>query len=184
MVCGNRRAGRRSQVGLVLVLCAGMAACAGLVGCAFNPPMQAMKPDFTGRWSVKWCDRTNPALDCGGFDVTLVQDGDRICGDFGGALINLRQVDDGSIVGTAVGETAVLAVESFRNESIALVRATLKGSDLHWHHVDSILPGAADIAIIATDEVLVKSRDAPLEQDPHKKEEGACNAVLGRKGSR
>ena len=90
---------------------------------------------------MKWCDKTNPALDCGGFNVTLVQDGDRICGDFGGALVNLRQVDEGSVVGTAIGETAVLAVESYRNGSITLVRVTLQGSDLHWEQVDSILSG-------------------------------------------
>ena len=157
-----------------------IASCAGLGGCAFNQPMQATKQDFTGRWSVKWCDRTNPTLDCGGFDVSLVQDGDRICGDFGGALVNLRQVDDGSIVGTAVGETAVLAVESYRNGSITLVRATLQGSDLHWEQVDSILRGGTDIAIIATDEVLVKSPKTPSQAGAHKREKQGCDAVLGR----
>lgn len=158
-----------------------IASCTGLVGCAFNQPMQAAKPDFTGGWSVKWCDRTDPALDCGGFNVTLVQDGDRICGDFGGALVNLRQIDDGSIVGTAVGETAVLAVESYRNGSIALVRATLKGGDLHWKEVDSILRGGTDIAIIATDEVLVRSLEASSQADENKREKQGCGAVLGRK---
>ncbi|HEV7269405.1 hypothetical protein [Pseudoxanthomonas sp.] len=154
--------------------------CAGLVGCAFNQPMQAAKPDFTGGWSVKWCDRTNPALECGGFDVALVQDGERICGDFGGALVNLRQIDEGSIVGTAVGDTAILAVESFRNGSIALVRATLKGSDLHWKQVDNVRRGETDIAIIAADEVLVRSLEASSQTDAKKRGQ-SCDAVLGRK---
>ena len=157
-----------------------IASCAGLVSCAFNPPLQATKPNFTGRWSVKWCDRTNPTLDCGGFDVSLVQDGDRICGDFGGALVNLRQVDDGSIVGTAVGETAVLAVESYRNGSIALVRATLQGSDLHWKQVDEVRRGGADIAIIAADEVLARSLEASARADAKKRVQ-SCDTVLGRK---
>ncbi|PPJ43129.1 hypothetical protein C0063_07905 [Pseudoxanthomonas sp. KAs_5_3] len=142
--------------------------------------MQTTRPDFTGSWSVKWCDRTNPALDCGGFNATLVQDGDRICGDFGGALVNLRQVDEGSIVGTVVGDTAVLAVESYRNGSIALVRATLKGGDLHWKEVDSILRGETDIAIIATDSVLVRSLAASSQAETKKSEAKSCSAVQGR----
>lgn len=28
-------------------------------------------PDFSGKWSVEWCSKTNPELDCGGFTVTL-----------------------------------------------------------------------------------------------------------------
>lgn len=158
-----------------------IASCAGLGGCAFNQPMQATKQDFTGRWSVKWCERINPALDCGGFNVTLVQDGDRICGDFGGALVNLRQVDDGSIVGTAVGETAVLAVESYRNGSIALVRATRKGGELHWKQVDEILRGEADIAIIAMDDVLMESHADPIREKERRGETHGCDAVFRRK---
>ena len=158
-----------------------IASCAGLVGCAFNQPMQAAEPDFTGRWSVKWCDRTNPALECGGIDATLVQHGDRICGDFGGALVNLRRIDDGGIVGTAIGETAVLAVESYRNGSIALVRATRKGGELHWKLVDEILRGDADIAIIALDDVLVKSPADPIREKERRGETHGCDAVFRRK---
>ncbi|MBD9478859.1 hypothetical protein [Pseudoxanthomonas sp. PXM02] len=143
-------------------------ACVGLAGCVSGPPARAAKPDFNGDWSVKWCDRTNPALDCGGFSVTLVQEGDRICGDFGGALVNLRQIDDGSVIGAAVGNTAVMAVESYRNGSIALVRATLEGSELHWREVDSIRRGGTDIAIIATNDVLVKSEETP--SPPHERQ--------------
>jgi hypothetical protein len=156
-----------------------VASSVGLSGCA-SQSVQVEKHDFNGRWSVKWCDRTNPALECGGFDVTLVQNGERICGDFGGALVNLRQIDDGSVIGTAVDEIAILAVESYRNGSISLVRATLKGSDLHWKEVDSIMRGGSDIAIIATDDVLVKSRHASLQPDESRREKAACNSILGR----
>lgn len=155
-----------------------IASCVGFAGCASTQSVRAAKADFEGGWSVKWCHRTNPALECGGFNVTLVQDGDRICGDFGGALVNLRQIDDGSIVGTAVGNTAVLAVESFRNGSIALVRATRKGDELHWRQVDEILPGETDIAIIATNDVLVKSRSDPAQEKERPGETYRCSAVF------
>jgi hypothetical protein len=112
--------------------------------------------DFSGKWSIEWCSKTHPELDCGGFTVTLAQDGDRVCGDYGGALVNLRQVDDGGIIGTVVGNTAVLSVESARNNMIVLVRAELRGDELHWKGVDTIRKGGPDIAIIATDDVLAR----------------------------
>ncbi len=37
--------------------------------------IQESKTDFNGGWSVRWCDKANPKLDCGGFNITLVQDG-------------------------------------------------------------------------------------------------------------
>ena len=132
--------------------------CASLIACASDKPIQATKADFNGGWSVKWCDRTNPMLDCGGFNITLVQNGERICGDFGGALVNLRQTDEGTIVGTSVGTTAILAVESMRNRSIVLVRATLQGDSLHWRTIDEIKRGSNDIDVIASDDVLIRDR--------------------------
>ncbi|MFC7519849.1 hypothetical protein ACFQS6_05600 [Xanthomonas populi] len=57
-----------------------------------SPPAKAAKANFNGAWSVKWCDETNPKLDCCGFNVTLVQEGDRICGDLGGALVKRRNL--------------------------------------------------------------------------------------------
>ncbi|MDR7069796.1 hypothetical protein J2X02_002647 [Pseudoxanthomonas japonensis] len=172
---------RRLKVGALAILLA--TSCTGLAGCASSQAARVEKPDFTGGWSVKWCDRTHPELECGGFDVTLVQEGDRVCGDFGSALVNLRQTDEGSVVGTAVGNTAILAVESYRNGSIALVRATLKGSELHWKEVDNIRRGGSDIAIIATDDVLVKSRDTSSQPAENQREKATCKSILGRKES-
>lgn len=116
---------------------------------------------FGGRWKMEWCDGARPDLDCGGFSATLVQDGERLCGDYGSALINLRQVDEGRIVGTIVGNTAVLAVTSHRNGTIVLVRAQRRGNALHWREVDNIRSGGSDIAVIATDDVLVRDGVEP-----------------------
>lgn len=125
-----------------------------------STPKSPPTADFSGDWYVKWCDRTNPKLDCGGFDISVVQEGNRLCGDFGGALVNLRQIDDGTLIGTAVGNTAVLAVQSGRNGAIHLIRAELHGDSLKWKEVDLIRKADNnDIDIIAVDDEL--RRDPP-----------------------
>jgi uncharacterized protein YjaG (DUF416 family) len=135
-----------------------------LMGCAHaqavTPKLQEAAA-FEGVWSVQWCDRSNPELDCGGFNVSLVQEGTRICGDFGGALVNLRQLDEGRVVGTMVGNTAILAVESHRNGSISLVRAELHGDMLKWKVVDEIRGAtSSDIEVIADNEELRKQEQS------------------------
>lgn len=137
-----------------------------LVACAFSPSVTSANADFNGGWSVKWCDKKNPKLDCGGFNITLVQEGDRICGDFGGALVNLRQTDEGSIIGTVAGNTAVLAVESMRSQTIVLVRADHQGGTLHWKVTDNIKRGGTDIDVIALDDIL--ARDSKNSSTPKK----------------
>lgn len=124
------------------------------------PEAPAGPAHLGGNWSVEWCDRSQPELDCGFFNVTLVQDGEKLCGDYGGALVAQRQVDEGDIVGSVVGRTAVLAVESGRNGMIALVRAELQGGVLHWREVDNIRQGGADTAVIATDDRLTPAHSA------------------------
>ena len=136
-------------------------ATATLPACA-STPKSPPTADFSGNWHVKWCDRTNPKLDCGGFDISVVQEGNRLCGDFGGALVNLRQIDDGTLIGTAVGNTAVLAVQSRRNGVIVLVRAELLGDRLKWKVVDDIRRAENnDIEVIALDDVLQRAPSSP-----------------------
>ncbi len=144
-----------------------------LPACA-SPSKTKPSADFSGGWAVKWCDRTNPKLDCGGFNVNLVQEGTRLCGDFGGALVNLRQIDDGQLVGTVVGNTAVLAVQSNRNGSISLARAELQGETLEWRVVDEIRQGDnGDTDVIAANDVLTRS------SAPSKAGTATCSQILG-----
>lgn len=95
-------------------------------------------------------------LDCGGFNVSLVQRNESICGDFGGALVGLRQVDEGTVVGSAVGDTAILAVESVRNQAIVLVRAERSGDMLRWKVIDDVKRGSGDIDVVALDDILIR----------------------------
>ena len=134
----------------------------GTLSACASTPNTPPTADFSGDWHVKWCDRTNPNLDCGGFDISVVQEGNRLCGDFGGALVNLRQIDDGTLIGTAVGNTAVLAVQSNRNGAIHLVRAELQGDALKWEEVDLIRKADNnDILVIATNDVLQRTTPSP-----------------------
>ena len=138
MVDENHRADRRSQVGLVLVLCAGMAACAS------RQPVQAPQPDFNGAWSAKWCDRNYPRDPCGMFDLHLVQRGERICGQHFAAtprLSKLEEGEPGSVLGTAVGNTAVLVIDNARTgeKNVAVVTLTPKG--LQWRVIGTAVRG-------------------------------------------
>jgi hypothetical protein len=77
-------------------------------------------------------------------------------------LVNLRQIDDGTLIGTAVGNTAVLAVQSNRNGAIHLVRAELQGDALKWEEVDLIRKADNnDILVIATNDVLQRTTPSP-----------------------
>lgn len=149
------------------------AMCTGLIACASSQPVQAAKADFNGVWSVKWCDKSNPKLDCGGFNVTLAQKGERICGDFGGALVNLRQTDEGTIVGAAIGKTAVLTVRSQRSQAILLIRVELNDDTLSWRAVDTVQRGEGDIDVIASNDVL--TRTPSTASTPKQSQETAPN---------
>lgn len=133
--------------------------------------------NFDGDWSVEWCDQNHPEWDCGGFDISLVQEGERLCGDFGGQRINLTQIDEGNIVGTVVGNTVILAVKSLRSGRIALVRADLDGHQLRWKDVVTIQRSENDIDLIATQTTLL--RDRVIQNQPHS-EPRTCKSILGR----
>lgn len=147
-----------------------------LLGCATvteagGDAPAAVEAPFDGTWAVEWCDTSAPDLDCGGFSVTLHQVDNRVCGEFGGALVNLRQVDEGDIVGMADGDNAVLEVRSGRNESAVQVQATRVEEGLRWKQVGTLREGGADISVIAFDEILepTASRSELTE---------ACHALL------
>src|SRR3546814_6739693 len=102
------------------------------VGDARQKP--AANADFDGDWSVEWCDKTHPGSDCGGFNITLVQEDDRICGTYSGANAGLSQIDDGSpraILGAVVRNVAILAISSTRSGDIYLDRKSTRLKSSH-----------------------------------------------------
>jgi hypothetical protein len=164
----------RPVMAVCLVLAIG-----SLPACA-SAPASPPPSNFSGGWSVKWCDRSNPKLDCGGFNISLVQEGNRLCGDFGGALVNLRQIDDGQIVGVVVGDTAILTIQSNRNNSINLVRAELQASRLKWRVVDQVRQGdSGDTDVIATNDELVRDERQATSGTPGHQTR-TCSQITGR----
>ena len=136
--------------------------CAGLGGCASTSPAQAVEADFNGNWSVQWCDKTDPDADCGGFNVDLSQVGDKISGESFGARARLSQIDEGGVVhGIAIGNTAILTIESTRSGGIYLVEATIDGRCMRWKMRDTVRRSERDFDIIAGDDVLTKSSNPP-----------------------
>lgn len=149
--------------------------CATVAGAGADATVDA-QPLFDGTWSVEWCDTSAPDLDCGGFTVTLHQADARICGEFGGALVNLRQVDEGDIVGMADGDSAMLEVRSGRNDSVVQVQARRVGEELRWKQLGTLRQGGADISVIAIDEVLKPTASASTGPKE------VCRARLQRRG--
>lgn len=126
-----------------------------------TPSARAAKPNFSGDWFVRWCDKNAPQADCGGFSITLVQNGDRICGSYDGARVRLLQIDEGngrSILGAVVGRVAILTIESARSGDIYLIRATVNGDSLRWRMLDTVKDVDGDIDIIAFDETLARRK--------------------------
>ncbi len=132
-------------------------------GCSAHAA-RSPKPVFDGEWSVQWCDRTAPDADCGGFSLSLVQQGDRLCGTYDGARVRLSQLDEGApraIHGVVIGNDAVLTIESARSGDIHLVHASVRGDAMRWRVVDTVHEVEGDIDIIALDDTL---RRAPPKQ--------------------
>lgn len=113
--------------------------------------------DFSGSWSVQWCDKTEPEADCGGFHIDLAQVGDEISGEAFGARVRLTQIDEGGIIhGVAVGNTAILTIESQRSGGIYLIEATVEGDRMRWKMRRTVRAAEQDIDIIASDDVLTR----------------------------
>lgn len=132
-------------------------ACLVLSACA-HAQRPTASADFSGTWSVKWCDQTDPEADCGGFTVTLAQDGDLLRGESFGARIRLAQIDEAGVVhGLVNGDTAVLTVQSGRSGAIYLAQASVRGDCMSWKVRDTVQPAQRDIDIVAFDDVLTRS---------------------------
>jgi hypothetical protein len=130
-------------------------------------PMQsahAAKPDFTGAWSVKWCDKANPGRDCGGFSLYLVQDGDRICGEHQVATVGLGRLDEGqpgTVLGTVSGNKATVVIEATRSGAKYLATAERSGNRMKWRLVGMVDAGEfPEPTIIPQREALARDIDA------------------------
>lgn len=135
--------------------------------------------DLSGEWSVKWCDKDRPSLDCGIFVVYLAQENDKVCGSYEGASVGLARIDEGSdraIFGAVVENTAVLFVTSSRSGRTHLVKAVRKGGVLHWKSIGTTSERAHDVDVIAVGDTL--RRRAGSVSDRRKEVIATCSEFL------
>ncbi len=146
-----------------------------------NAAEKGVKNPFDGEWAVVWCDKSKPDVECGGFNLGLVQDGSRLCGAYDSARVGLSQIDEGGrVLGTADGSTATLAIESERSGGKYAAVALLDQGRLHWKLGETLRKAGQDIDIIAIDERLDRR---PLEGDLAAKHEQIsldCQPELNR----
>lgn len=152
---------QRRALALTLSLAAAFAGAAH----AQSAPQAA---DFSGTWHVPWCDAARPAVDCGGFTLHLFQQNERLCGTHLGATTGLSRLDEGvprSVVGAAVGRTAVLTIRSTRASAtgnVYMAIAELGEQVLQWRLADAVLETGGD-SVIAQQATL--SRQATNDDD-------------------
>ena len=128
-----------------------------------QPGSDAAANPFDGEWAVAWCDKSRPEVDCGGFNLGLIQNGNRLCGTYDSARVGLVQVDEGGrITGAASSGTALLTVESERSGGKYTAAVSISGDQLRWKLQDTLQEGTRDIDIIAIDEKLAR---VPLQAD-------------------
>jgi hypothetical protein len=128
-------------------------------------PAHAGPASMAGTWAIEQCDEETPRKPCGGFSLVLVQRGNRLCGSHFAATTNYGRVDEGrptSLIGTVVGDEAVLFVASGRDAATYLARVRLSKDQLAWKVVEKIGDGADPGApVIALDQTLHRASADP-----------------------
>ena len=142
-----------------------------LIVCTAIPPARAAKPDFNGAWSVRWCDKENPERECGAFNLYLVQDGDRVCGEHQMATVGLGRLDEGqpgSVLGSVSGNRATVVIDATRSGAKYMATAERTGNRLQWRIVGMVLAGESnEPTIIPQKDTL--TRDLRADQVEHVK---------------
>ena len=122
---------------------------------------RAAKPDFSGVWSVNWCDKAKPDRDCGGFSLYLVQEGDRICGEHQVATVGLGRLDEGdpgTVLGSVDGNTATVVIDATRTGAKYLATAKRSGNRIQWRLVGMVKAGEfSETTIIPQSEILARN---------------------------
>ena len=153
------RKGLTRGLGLIAI-CA--ASCIGTIETAHAQPR-----NFNGTWSAEWCGERS-GTQCGYYRIRLKQDRDRVCGSYESAFPDLRRVDDGTITGTDIDGTGVIAVRSHQGGPVVLARIRMMPGGLHWQAIEEMRMGTEDHAgIIAVDSVLTRQAGSANSDKHH-----------------
>lgn len=135
-------------------------------------PSYAKNTNFSGVWSMKNCDASEPKRECGVFYLYLIQQGGRICGEHFVATQGLSRLDEGdpgTVLGVVRGNKAVFFIKSTRNNASYVAEGTIAGRSFAWHRIGMTTAGKDDEPSIIPLEVTLSKNTAP-EQLAHLKE--------------
>ena len=138
--------------------------------CLVSTGRSADQVSFTGTWVIDIRSKSEPNAECGHAYFTLLQNGNRICGDhvfYTPGCGRLNEGNPGSVQGTIVGSTAILVVTSGRNGGIVMGKATRKANTIHWVTLEEIKSGEpeGDSPLILGEGTLKLDESLKISQD-------------------
>jgi hypothetical protein len=133
-----------------------------LTACVSAAPARAEKSLFEGAWVAQWCDKENPERECGRFELYLVQERGRLCGQHFVATPGLSRLDEGdaaSVLGVSDRNRASFIITNTRNDSKLMATAVLVGGQLRWRLEGMVVPGInSEPAIIPMGQTLTRNK--------------------------
>jgi hypothetical protein len=136
--------------------------------CSFSVNAQ----DFNGEWAIdlRSAKEKEQNLECGSAYFKLIQTGEQITGSHQFYTVKCGRINEGgadSVVGVAVGKTAVLTVKSARTNTIVLGKAILEGDSLVWETLQEIYPGLQGDSPLILDRGRLQLLTPKLLQEPY-----------------
>ncbi|SEP09110.1 hypothetical protein SAMN02800692_3594 [Luteibacter sp. UNC138MFCol5.1] len=142
---------------------------------------------ITGLWESLTCSPSgsDDLATCDFFYLTLLQEGNDVCGQHDAGLAGASRLDEGyagSVMGSVSTTGAVVGIRSGRSGALLRARIVERSDTLVWSVVGTIEPARyPDISSIPSETVLRK-RSAPLADADVDRLEGACTGVAQTEG--
>jgi hypothetical protein len=127
----------------------------------------AVQPvSFAGAWAEPMCAQGDREK-CGGFFLEIAQRGSHLCGEHFAATPGLGRLDEGeprSVIGTVVGNTAVVSITSGRDGTEFFAHIRRVGSRLTWKVVERVREGDGTGSLVPHVTSLVPDKSENLER--------------------
>ena len=115
-------------------------------GCFLVLGSASAEQPFTGEWEMDLRTRAErlAGAECGFANFKLAQNGNKVTGEHSMATVGcgrLNEGGEGTVEGTATGNTALLQVTSGRNGEVVRGRAVREGANLRWQTLERVKRG-------------------------------------------